>query len=164
MSIQLTLVLFLAYLQIAKYNMQKKSVSYDYVSFIVDLLEQRVRGNYDLIVGVGRGGLIPATMLAYKLKKKVISFGISTYNDTIQTDKYVIYQPIIIPTAPSKILVVDDICDTGNTFNIIKELYKKQDHIVFEFASLFVKDSSAHLVDYYGLSVSDGVWLDFPWE
>jgi hypoxanthine phosphoribosyltransferase len=144
--------------------MEKKIVSYDYVSFIVDLLEQRVRRDYDFIVGVGRGGLIPATMLAYKLKKKVLSFGINTYDDTIQTDKYVIYQSINIPTKASKILVVDDICDTGNTFNIIRDLFVKEKHLKFEFASLFVKDSKSHLVDYYGLSVSDGIWLDFPWE
>lgn len=144
--------------------MEKKQVSYEYISFIVDLLEQRVRKNYDFIVGVGRGGLIPATMLAYKLKKKVISFGINTYNDVVQTDKYVIYQPITIPTTQSKILVVDDICDTGNTFNIIRDIYGKEDHLDIEFASLFVKDNKSHLVDYYGLSVSDGIWLDFPWE
>lgn len=144
--------------------MEKKSVSYDYVSFIVDLLEQRVRKDYDFIVGVGRGGLIPATILAYKLKKKVMSFGIKTYDDTVQTDKYVIYQPINIPTKASRILVVDDICDTGNTFNIIRDIYGKEKHLTIEFASLFVKDSKSHLVDYYGLSVSDGIWLDFPWE
>ena len=144
--------------------MEKKTVNYDYVSFIVDLLEQRVRKDYDFIVGVGRGGLIPATMLAYKLKKKVISFGINTYDDMTQTGKYVIYQPITIPTKASKILVVDDICYTGNTFNIIRNVYKNETHLEFEFASLFVKDSKSHLVDYYGLSVSDGLWLDFPWE
>jgi len=144
--------------------MEKKQVSYEYISFIVDLLEQRVRKDYDFIVGVGRGGLIPATMLAYKLKKKVVSFGINTYNDMVQTDKYVIYQPIPIPTKNSKILVVDDISDTGNTFNIIRDIYCREDHLDIEFASLFVKDSKSHLVDYYGLSVSDGIWLDFPWE
>jgi hypoxanthine phosphoribosyltransferase len=144
--------------------MEKKHVSYEYISFIVDLLEQRVRKDYDFIVGVGRGGLIPATMLAYKLKKKVVSFGINTYNDMVQTDKYVIYQPISIPTKQSKILVVDDICDTGNTFNIIRDIYCKEENLDIEFASLFVKDSKSHLVDYYGLSVSDGIWLDFPWE
>ena len=64
-----------------------------------------------------------------------------------------------------KILVVDDICDTGNTFKILKELYRdKYKDINVEFASLFTKDKSSHLVDYYGLSVADSIWLDFPWE
>ena len=56
--------------------MEKKQVSYEYISFIVDLLEQRVCKDYGCSGGVGRGGLIPATMLAYKLKKKVISFSL----------------------------------------------------------------------------------------
>jgi len=142
--------------------MEKKSVNYDYVSFIVDLLEQRVSKDYDFIVGVGRGGLIPATMLAYKLKKKVIAFGIKTYDDMVQSASHTIYQPITIPTKKSKALVVDDICDSGKTFNIIRELYSKE--INLEFASLFVRDSKSHLVDHYGLSVTEGVWLDFPWE
>lgn len=142
--------------------MEKKSVNYDYVSFIVDLLEQRVSKDYDFIVGVGRGGLIPATMLAYKLKKKVIAFGIKTYDDMVQSASHTIYQPITVPTKKSKALVVDDICDSGKTFNIIRELYSKE--INLEFASLFVRDSKSHLVDHYGLSVTEGVWLDFPWE
>lgn len=144
--------------------MEKKSVTYEYISFLVDLLEQRVGNDYDFIIGVGRGGLIPATMLAYKLKKKVIAFGINTYENMIQTDTYDIYQHITIPAKKSKVLVVDDICDTGNTFNIIRDVYSKEDHLQFEFASLFVRDKKSHLVDYYGLSVSEGIWLDFPWE
>lgn len=145
--------------------MEKKFVSYDYTSFIVDLLEQRVAKDYDFIVGIGRGGLIPATMLAYKLKKKVIGFGIQTYEGMTQTGDYTIYQPLTIPTKSAKILVVDDICDTGRTFNIIRELYDEpNNHLTFEFASLFVRDSKSHLVDYYGLSVAEGIWLDFPWE
>lgn len=143
--------------------MQKQSVSYEYVSFIVDLLEQRVSKDIDYIVGVGRGGLIPATMLAYKLKKKVLSFGLSTYEDMEQGDKFVIYQKLPSSTKPLKFLVVDDICDTGNTVNIIRETYKEHPY-TFEFASLFVRDSKSHLVDHYGLSVSEGIWLDFVWE
>lgn len=147
--------------------MERKSISYEYVSFIVDLLEQRVDRDYDFIVGVGRGGLIPATMLAYKLKKTVRAVGIKTYDNMSQTGDYILYQDIDIPKDASdkKILVVDDICDTGNTFKILKELYRdKYKDINVEFASLFTKDKSSHLVDYYGLSVADSIWLDFPWE
>ena len=145
--------------------MERKSISYEYVSFIVDLLEQRVDRDYDFVVGVGRGGLIPATMLAYKLKKTVRAVGIKTYDNMSQIDDYVLYQDIEIPKdANIKILIVDDICDTGNTFKILKELYSKHKNVTVEFASLFIKDKSAHLVDYYGLSVADSIWLDFPWE
>lgn len=143
--------------------MNKKAVSYEYVSFIIDLLAQRVGSNYDYIIGIGRGGLIPATMLAYKLNKKVLVFGINTYNNTVQTGHWDIYQPVTLPTVPSKFLVVDDICDTGNTFNIFNGMYSATDH-TFDYASLFVKDKSSHMVNFYGFSVPEETWLTFPWE
>ena len=145
--------------------MEKKNISYEYVSFIVDLLEQRVDRDYDFIIGVGRGGLIPATMLAYKLKKTVRAIGIKTYDNMSQADDFVLYQSVdISKDKQTKVLVVDDICDTGNTFKIIKKMFNEHTHLDLEFASLFTKDKSSHLVDHYGLSVSDGMWLDFPWE
>ena len=144
--------------------MQKKAVSYEYISFIVDLLAQRVGTDYDYIIGIGRGGLIPATMLAYKLNKKVLAFGVQTYNNQIQDTNYYLYQqPNLLP-AKSKYLVVDDICDSGNTFGIFKKLYSENKLHTFEYAALFAKDKSSHMVDYYGLSVSEGIWLDFSWE
>lgn len=144
--------------------MIKKSVSYEYTSFIVDLLAQRVKTDYDYIIGIGRGGLIPATMLAYKLNKKVLAFGLNTYNNQVQEDNYVLYQQPNLLKCKSKYLVVDDICDSGNTFTIFKSLYSHNELHTFEYASLFAKDKSSHMVDYYGLSISEGIWLDFAWE
>lgn len=142
--------------------MQKRAVSYEYISFIVDLLAQRVNINCDHVIGIGRGGLIPATMLAYKLNKKVTTFGISTFNGTKREDAHYIYQePVIVPG--SKYLIVDDICDSGNTFKIFKNLFKESGAI-FEYAALFAKDSSSHFVDHYGISISDDIWVSFPWE
>lgn len=142
--------------------MKNKAVSYEYISFIIDLLAQRVKQDYDYIIGIGRGGLIPATMLAYKLKKKVITFGIATYNETHQSDNYFIYQEPVLQK-DLKYLVIDDICDTGNTFEIFEKRYSRKDYN-YEFASLFARDSKVDLVDYYGFSVPEGVWLDFEYE
>jgi len=144
--------------------MQKKAVSYENISFMVDQLAQRVKHDYDFIIGIGRGGLIPATMLGYKLNKKVLAFGVSTYNNQIQDDKFVIYQQPEIQKSKSKYLVVDDICDSGNTFRIFKQLYESNSVHTFEYASLFTKDKSSHMLDYYGFSVPEEIWLVFPWE
>lgn len=144
--------------------MRKKSVSYENIAFMVDQLAERVKTNYDYIIGIGRGGLIPATMLGYKLNKKVLAFGVSTYNDQVQEDNFVIYQQPDLLKNNSKYLVVDDICDSGNTFSIFKKLYGDNKLYTFEYASLFVKDKASHMVDYYGFSVPEKTWLSFPWE
>lgn len=144
--------------------MIKKSVSYENIAFMVDQLAERVKTDYDYVIGIGRGGLIPATMLGYKLNKKVLTFGVNTYNNQVQEDNYVIYQRPNLLTSKSKYLVVDDICDSGNTFNIFKNIYSYKDIHTFEYASLFVKDKASHMVDYYGFSVPEKTWLVFPWE
>ena len=145
--------------------MRKKSVSYENIAFMVDQLAERVKTNYDYIIGIGRGGLIPATMLGYKLNKKVLTFGVNTYNNQVQEENYIVYQqPDFLKSVRSSYLVVDDICDSGNTFNIFKNLYSHNELYTFEYASLFTKDKSSHLVDYYGFSVPEGMWLNFPWE
>lgn len=145
--------------------MIKKSVSYENIAFMVDQLAERVRIDYDYIIGIGRGGLIPATMLGYKLNKKVLTFGVNTYNNQVQEDNYVIYQQPDFPKSlRTSYLVVDDICDSGNTFNIFKNLYSHNEIYTFEYASLFVKDKASHMVDYYGFSVPEKTWLTFPWE
>lgn len=144
--------------------MRKKSVSYENIAFMVDQLAERVRTDYDYIIGIGRGGLIPATMLGYKLNKKVLAFGVNTYNNQVQEDNYVLYQQPDLLKIKSSYLVVDDICDSGNTFKIFKAQYEHHFLHTFEYAALFAKDKSAHMVDYYGFSVPEGMWLDFPWE
>jgi hypoxanthine phosphoribosyltransferase len=145
--------------------MRKKSVSYENIAFMVDQLAERVRTDYDYIIGIGRGGLIPATMLGYKLNKKVLAFGVNTYNNQVQEENYVIYQqPDFLKSVISSYLVVDDICDSGNTFDIFKNMYSNNELYIFEYASLFVKDKASHMVDYYGFSVPEKTWLVFPWE
>lgn len=144
--------------------MIKKAVSYENIAFMVDQLATRVSLDYDFIIGIGRGGLIPATMLGYKLNKKVLAFSVNTYNDMVQLDNYVVYQHPQLLNTKSKYLVVDDICDSGKTFEIFKQMYDNTTVHTFEYASLFVKDKSSDIVDYYGFSVPEGVWLNFPWE
>lgn len=148
--------------------MLKQNVDYSSISLMVDLLSQRIDGSIDGVIAIGRGGLIPGTMLGYKLGKRVYNFGISTYNGATREDDYTVYQDLNLQELPSsRFIVIDDICDTGNTFKIFTKLHKSEEaknpH-TFTYVSLFAKDKSVKYVDYYGLSVPDDVWLVFPWE
>lgn len=148
--------------------MLKQVVDYNSVVLMVDLLSQRITGPIDGIIAIGRGGLIPGTLLGYKLNKRVYNFGISTYNGTTKSDDYIVYQDIALDNIPaSRFVVVDDICDTGNTFKIFTRLHNNKDNKQahkFTYVSLFAKDKNVNSVDCYGLSVPDDVWLVFPWD
>jgi xanthine phosphoribosyltransferase len=140
--------------------MKKRTINYQEIVSAVHGLCDKLTKDYDIIVGVGRGGLIPATMIAYYLDKRIVNFGIATYSDTTQLHTHDIYQDIILDDR-KHILVVDDICDTGNTFRIIQERFPKA---AFDILSLFVKEGQENSVDFFSESVDRDTWLVFPWE
>ena len=66
----------------------------------------------------------------------------------------------------SNILIIDDINDTGATFNFIKNRINQQDLSIF-FAVLIDNNSSKFKVDFRGKiidKIKDPSWINFPWE
>ena len=126
------------------------------------------------VVGIARGGLIPATLIAKHLNvREVISLGLKSYNDgdDYETREPVpeVYQHINqcfqISRGTSRVLIVDDITDKGNTFNFISRyLHDMSMAINFYTAALFYKESSTYTPTYTHTEVPDDEWLVFPWE
>ncbi len=148
--------------------MNKTFIDFNTIVESVDRLLSHIKQEdvkYDYVVGFGRGGLIPATLLAYKLDLPVLCFSVASYDGTSQQSTYKIYQEIDFDKLQkdTKILVVDDICDTGDTFMLFKNLNKP--NIIKEtYVSLFAKEDSKHIIDYYSSITPSNVWLVFPWE
>jgi len=95
------------------------------------------------IYGVPRGGAIPAVWLSHKT-------GI---------DYYQLNSAQISKTADlSHILIVDDICDSGETMKKLKENFPK-----CQTATLYYKETAIYKPDIYG-EVTGEEWLVFPWE
>ena len=95
------------------------------------------------IYGVPRGGAIPAVWLSHKT-------GI---------DYYQLNSAQISKTADlSHILIVDDICDSGETIKKLKENFPK-----CQTATLYYKETSIDKPDIYG-EITGEEWLVFPWE
>ena len=107
--------------------------------------------SYDAVVGIPRGGLVLATYLAHRLEvKKVLS-----------TDQSLC--EIMYGRAP-RILLVDDISDSGETFK--KVLYNKFRHYTGEIvtASLAMRWNTTFKPDAAAMRVYTDEWLVFPWE
>ncbi|HJN79194.1 MAG TPA: phosphoribosyltransferase family protein, partial [Flavobacteriaceae bacterium] len=63
-------------------------------------------------------------------------------------------------------LIIDDINDTGNTFDFVKKIFKDSDCEI-RFAALINNVTSKTKIDYHGqlIDKSDNpVWYVFPWE
>jgi xanthine phosphoribosyltransferase len=66
---------------------------------------------FDYIIGIARGGLIPATVLAYRFKKPIILIEWSYRDSGVRNISAEAYE--IIQSKP--VLIVDDILDSGLT-------------------------------------------------
>lgn len=119
---------------------------------------------FDCVIGIARGGLIPATLIAQKCNiRRVYSIGIEMYNDT-EKKTPILYQELPDLVINTKVLLVDDIADTGHSFNIALDVLKKQDYNDITTCSLFYKPHSTYKPDHYSLQVEDSEWVVFPWE
>lgn len=101
-----------------------------------------------VVYGIPRGGLIPAVMLAQKLESMGIQNRLVTDLDHIQ------------PHELQRLLVVDDICDSGDTMAVIKRLFPDA-----KFATVFERAPGAPFkTDYHIYTLFEDFWLQFPWE
>ena len=87
------------------------------------------------IKGLQRGGLIPAVMLSHSL-------GI------LMTENKIV---------SSSVLIVDDICDTGNTL----EKYRQLNNPI---ATIHYKTSASLEPDFWFKIANEKEWIVYPWE
>ncbi len=113
------------------------------------------------VIAVTRGGLIPAGIIARELEIKVVeTIGISSYDDKKQGALKIIknIDEILIGKGEGW-LVIDDLVDTGNTARAIRKAVPKA-----HFAAVYAKPAGEPLVDTYVTWVSQDTWIYFPWD
>lgn len=121
--------------------------------------------DFDCIVGVARGGVIPATLFAYQLNIKDIYFTqLSSYDTNNKQSTLYEKVPLTVNNIlDKKVLFVDDIADTGHTLNYIKQFYSRYTK-ESKFYTCIYKEKSTFKPDWYGEIVDNDTWVDFPWE
>lgn len=125
--------------------------------------------NPDIIVAIGNSGFIPAVLLAKGLKiKELQSITIKSYDKNNKKS-----QPEIISTdLPSslegkKVLCVDDIVATGETFKLVKQVIEKLNPEEIRFAVPVVSEYVCKdYPDFWGESIlrDHDDFLSFPWD
>ena len=116
------------------------------------------------IVGVTRGGLIPAIILSHELEKPMCCADYSS-KDGAGDDKRTTSCGEL-PDLPygAPLLIVDDICDTGRTLSELWSEYTERGHIVHT-AALYYKVGSEFKPTFFAEEISeDAPWVVFPWE
>lgn len=133
---------------------------------LLDLAE-RIRKNgfkADLIVGVSRGGWPPARVLSDLLDNpNLANVKAEFYLGVAETKvEPTLTQPVSVAVAGKKVLVVDEVADTGKSLKLVKKHVFKQGACEVKIATVYYKPWSAVVPDYYGKETSR--WIVFPWE
>ena len=154
---------------------EKIKLSYSSIQAQMNKASKIISEDYDVILCITRGGLIPAGMLAYQLGiKDIISVKITTYDDNDLMVGSVVdkmsKRDIKKLKNAKKVLVVDDIVDSGSTLIVLHrylentleldayELNKK-----YSTFSIVTKDISFNDYSIYNMT-GDKRWVVFPWD
>ena len=109
------------------------------------------------IVGVTRGGLIPAVMLSHSFDLPMETLGVS-FRDNRAT-----HHTKFKPIDDARYLIVDDINDSGTTFKVVSDIFRNR-RLIFATSALINKEKSGFDVDFYGEMFYHDDWINFPWE
>jgi len=115
----------------------------------------------DVVVGLSRGGLTPGIMLSHWLKKpfKPIKAAIRDHPE---------WEDYLPRKSDKQVLIVDDVCDSGETFHrISKYIKERSEGVDVRFAVLYWNSECDFEPYYYVNDImkdSEDVWIHFPWE
>jgi xanthine phosphoribosyltransferase len=121
-------------------------------------------GPFDALVAITRGGLVPAAIVARELNIRVVeSVAMKSYDHQNQSGIKVlkaISQEILDKAkAGGKILIVDDLVDTGATARAVRDMLPGA-----HFATVYAKPKGREMVDTFITEVSQDTWIFFPWD
>lgn len=120
----------------------------------------------DFVIGVGRGGLIPAVYLSHATGVPMLSVDHSSQLPDFAAELLV---KLAGMSQDKKLLFVDDINDTGSTITHIKAALTEAGGAIanVRFATLIDNAVSTEKVDYRFRMIDRTVnkdWFVFPWE
>jgi hypoxanthine phosphoribosyltransferase len=119
----------------------------------------------DLIVGLARGGWVLARILCDFIGvKDLVSLKVEHWGVTATPDgKAKLKYPFKVDLNGKKVLIVDDITDTGESMRVAVEYIKSLNPSEVRTAALRHITSSKFKPDYFGEEM-DWRWVIFPWN
>jgi xanthine phosphoribosyltransferase len=124
------------------------------------------QGQWQAIVCITRGGLVPAAIVARELGIRVIeTVGVASYHEYREQGSLEVVKPVNTALIDMDgggghgILIIDDLVDTGSTARVVREMLPRA-----HFATVYAKPKGRPLVDTFVTEVSQDTWIYFPWD
>jgi uncharacterized protein len=139
-------------------NLKNDYLDWDNIENLVKKTALKIKKNnkkYDLIIGIKNGGIIPAILISRELDINDIEFItirknkiFKKFNKFLKDKKY--------------LLIIDEIYDTGKTFFIVNEYFKRFEYDYACLVSRYrIPDNNKIVV---GKVLNHKKWIVFPWE
>ncbi|OGT90692.1 MAG: hypothetical protein A2286_05575 [Gammaproteobacteria bacterium RIFOXYA12_FULL_61_12] len=119
----------------------------------------------DALVAVGRGGYPAGRLLSDFLGiLDLAEFKIERYHGIHRAPEGVVRYPLTVDLKGKRVLLVDDISDSGGTFDVaIKHVMEHGPPAELRTAVIHHKTSSSYVPDYYAAKIAKWRWILYPW-
>ena len=133
---------------------------------LLDLAQHIKKDEYkpEVIVGVSRGGWPPARVMSDLLQNpNLANLRVEFYKDIgVRNKKPRITQPVTMEVVGKRVLVVDDVSDTGHSLRVAANHLRRKPVKELRVCTIYMKPQSIYRPDYY--SQTTRKWIIFPWE
>ncbi|HEC96056.1 MAG TPA: phosphoribosyltransferase [Euryarchaeota archaeon] len=142
----------------------------DIVRWVKDVAEKIRNSGYkpDVIVALARGGWIPGRLLCdHLLVKDLYSLKTEHWGITATRDgKAKVVHDVPVSLKDKRVLIMDDITDTGQSLSLALEHVKKHNPAEVKTAAMLHITHSKFVPDYFSEEVpaEDWTWFIFPWN
>ena len=149
--------------------MKCKIVTFDEVHALVRQLSQKVKASGfrpTTVVGLARGGWVPARLICDFLGiTDLVSLKVEHWLETGRTkDEATIRYPLDLDFSQKRILVVDDITDTGKSLIKATRYLRRLRPLAMKTATLQFIPKSQFTPDYCVEEVHEWTWFIYPWN
>jgi len=143
-------------------------ISFNEVLRLSKILSRKIKDSGfipDLIVAIGRGGYVPGRLISdFLLFNNLTSMKIEHYKRAADMrEEARIRYPLSVDITGKKILIVDDVTDTGDTFLLAVDYVWSLKAAEVKTAVLQHKTCSAFVPDLYAQKILKWRWIIYPW-
>ena len=145
----------------------KRYLDWTHIEQLVRDIVGRLPSDYDALLAIARGGLVPCCLISEQMDmRNILVAAVVYYTGVGQTiDRPLFLQfPDDILLADKRVLVIDDVWDSGRTVMAVKDRLRAVG-CRHEVATLHYKPARSHFSDqpdYYAEETD--AWIVYPWD
>lgn len=121
----------------------------------------------DVVIALARGGYVPGRLLCDFLDvENLLSIQSQHWTEAAKAEERAIIKfPYIVDLHDHRVLIVDDIVDTGDTLKLARDFVaeKWKPRELRTAALQWISPVAKYKPDYYYIEVKDWTWFQYPW-